>query len=943
MGGMNRNPIVSPLRPGMTPFSDTVFARLLRRLAGAVCHHPRWFVYPQIGLALAGVLYSSAWLKLDMSRSHLVGTNLRQQRIHLKYRKEFPREDELVVVVQSGRMERNRQFVERLAARIAPQTNLFTDLFYKGDLATFGPKALLLVPTHDLEEMRRVLHECRTLIQEFAQAANFDSLFGLVNKQFRTASAADPATTATLVQRIPYLQRLIEQAQQSLLRPGVPPSPGVETLFAGGQQAEQSMYLAFDQGQVYLLTVHPRSEALTPKAIEELRRLIGATQFEVTGVNVGLTGEPVLEYDEMRQAGHDSMAASIVAMVLGSVIFIVAYGQAWRPFKAALCLLLGLGCSLGFTTLAIGHLNILTITFAPMLIGLAMDFGIHFISRYEEEMRNRRTETEAIERATALTGRGIIAGGVTMAVAFLAMALTDFRGIQEMGIISGCGVLLCLIPMMTCLPLLLRRGRQNLLDHQMGPTHQRRLDIEVLWLRHPVLVLGTTLLLCAGATFQFPRVWFDYDLLHLQSQSLPSVVYEKTLIEATGIEATGSSTLHSEVIADSAAQAREYEQKIKRLPSVALVRSAAGYITEDQSRKLELIRSIKGELAAIRFAPMDQSPVKLEQLSVRLYDLAGYLGLAAFLLGDSNPALARQLGSLEGAIGELRFAMLRGQPEIPVQLTLFQQAFFADLHQTLAAIKSQDTTGPLGLRDLPPALHDRFIGATGKYLLQVYARKDLWHHANQREFLQELTTVVPPDQVTGKPSQLYQYSTLLKDSYEQAAVYALIAITLAVLIQFRSLVAVALALLPVVIGTTWLLGWMGLVGIPFNPANIITLPLVVGIGVTNGIQVLNRFAEQQEPSILAKSTGKAVLVSGLTAIAGFGSLMLANHQGIKSLGEVMSAGIAACMVAALMVLPALLRLLTHWGWTLKPDRRRRGNGVETSEAISGVANVARKP
>jgi hypothetical protein len=361
---------------------------------------------------------------------------------------------------------------------------------------------------------------------------------------------------------------------------------------------------------------------------------------------------------------------------------------------------------------------------------------------------------------------------------------------------------------------------------------------------------------------------------------------------------------------------------------VALVRSAAGYITEDQGRKLELIRSIKGELADIRFAPMDQSPVNLEQLSARLYDFAGYLGLAAFLVRDSNPALARQLGSLEGAIGELRFAMLRGQPQIPVQLTLFQQAFFADLHQTLEAIKSQDTTGPLSLRDLPPALHDRFIGVTGKYLLQVYARKDLWSHANQREFLQELGTVVPPDQVTGTPSQLYQYSTLLKNSYEQAAGYALIAITLAVLLQFRSLVALALALLPVIIGITWLLGFMGLTGISFNPANIMTLPLVVGIGVTNGIQILNRFSEQQEPSILAKSTGKAVLVSGLTAIAGFGSLMLANHQGIKSLGEVMSAGIAACMVAALMVLPALLRLLTHWGWTITPNRRHRGNNLE---------------
>jgi len=908
----------------MTAFSDTVFARLLRRLARVVCKHPRWFVYPQILLSLAGVLYALAWLELDMNRSHLLGVNLRQQRVYQKYRKEFPREDELVVVVQSGRRERNRQFIERLAARVASETNLFAGLFYKGDLATFGPKALLLVPTQDLEEMHRILHECRPLIQTFTQAANFDSLFGLVNKQFRTAPAAGPAAAESLVQRIPFLQRLIEQARQSLTRMGMPPSPGVETLFAGGEKAEESIYFAFNQGRVYLLTVEPKSEALMPKAIEELRRLISVTQFEAPGVNVGLTGEPVLEYDEMRQTGRDSMVASVVALVLGSVIFVVAYRQVWRPFKAALCLLLGLGYSLGFATLAIGHLNILTITFAPMLIGLAMDFGIHFISRYEEEMRNRRPETEATERATALTGQGIISGGVTMAAAFLAMALTDFRGIQEMGIIAGCGVLLCLIPMMTCLPLLLRRGRQNLLDHQMGPTHQRRLEIEILWLRHPVLVVGATLLLCAGAAFQFPRVHFDYDLLHLQSQALPSVIYEKTLIEATGIEATGSSSLHSEVVADSAAQAREYEKRIKRLPSVALVRSAAGYITEDQDRKLKLIRAIKDDLAGIQFAPMDQSPVELEALSATLYSLTGYLRLGALLVRGTDPALARQLGSLEGAIAELRVVMLSGQPQIRLQLTRFQQAFFTDLHQTFEAIKSQDTTEPLRSRDLPQTLRQRFIGVTGKYLLQVYAKKDLWHHENQREFLQELELVVPPDRVTGTPSQIYQYTTLLKNSYEHAAVYALIAITLAVWFQFRSLVAVALTLLPVVIGTTWLLGLMGLAGIPFNPANIMTLPLVVGIGVTNGIQILNRFAEEQEPSILAKSTGKAVLVSGLTASAGFGSLMLANHQGIKSLGEVMAAGIAACTLATLMVLPALLRLLMHWGWTLNPVQRHRG-------------------
>jgi uncharacterized protein len=122
--------------------------------------------------------------------------------------------------------------------------------------------------------------------------------------------------------------------------------------------------------------------------------------------------------------------------------------------------------------------------------------------------------------------------------------------------------------------------------------------------------------------------------------------------------------------------------------------------------------------------------------------------------------------------------------------------------------------------------------------------------------------------------------------------------------------SVFLSLLPVAIGTLWMVGLMGLCGIPFNPANIMTLPLVIGIGVTNGIHILNRFAEEKNPSILAKSTGKAVLVSGMTTIAGFGSLIPAEHQGIASLGLVMSIGVATCMAAALTFLPALLNLTT---------------------------------
>jgi predicted RND superfamily exporter protein len=183
--------------------------------------------------------------------------------------------------------------------------------------------------------------------------------------------------------------------------------------------------------------------------------------------------------------------------------------------------------------------------------------------------------------------------------------------------------------------------------------------------------------------------------------------------------------------------------------------------------------------------------------------------------------------------------------------------------------------------------------------------------------------------VTGTPVQLYYYTDLLKRSYEEAALYALAAIVILVFIHFRNLSSVVLALIPVIIGSIWLGGLMGLLDVPLNPANIMTLPLVIGIGVTNGIHILNRFAEEQTPSILAKSTGKAVFVSGLTTIAGFGSLILAKHRGIHSLGAVMAVGVTTCMIAALTFLPALLNL------SLRRDRKRKQPSAENARSTLG--------
>ena len=209
------------------------------------------------------------------------------------------------------------------------------------------------------------------------------------------------------------------------------------------------MYVTFAKGRIYLVTAQAPTEKLNSAAVVRLRQLVAETQTEVPGLNVGVTGEPVLEMDEMAQSQKDTAVAGVVALVLSALIFIYGYQETGRPVKATFCLIIGLGYTLAFATLVIGHLNILTITFLPILIGLAIDYGVHLISRYEEELRHGKSEEAALTKAMVFTGQGIFTGGLTTAGGFLAMGLTNFKGIQEMGIICGGGLVVCMVPMMT--------------------------------------------------------------------------------------------------------------------------------------------------------------------------------------------------------------------------------------------------------------------------------------------------------------------------------------------------------------------------------------------------------------------------------------------------------------------------------------------------------------
>jgi hopanoid biosynthesis associated RND transporter like protein HpnN len=908
--------------------ADSFLARWLGGLAAAISRYPRWFILPQIVLFIGSIAITVAWLQFDTDRDNLVGSNKKYHQNFLQYKKDFPQQDELVVVVESESMEKNRQFVERLGARLetakimAPafpgsrqmvETNLFADVFYKGDMAMMGTKALLFAPEGDLITLRDTLRADLPFIQKFCGTTNLVTFFDLVNTEFRTAPRGTNAQTESLVKSLPALEQILHQGLDCLNRSGTPPSPGVTALFGANDQASAATYITFNHGNIFLVTAHALNNNLNEEAIGRIRQLISDTKQEVYGVNVGLTGESVLEVGEMAQSQRDTTVASIVSLVLCALIFIYGYNETGRPIKATICLLVGLAYTFAFATLTVGHLNILTITFLPMLIGLAIDFGVHLITRYEEELRHGKTEAEALAKAMMFTGQGIIMGALTTAGAFLAMAFTDFKGIREMGIICGGGLLICLIPMMTFLPALLLRGRQNVLDHMIHEDHARE-RLENVWLQRPVMVTIIIAAISLFAALQLNRVTFDYNLLNMQNPHMPAVEYAHKLINSAD-----KSLLFGAVVADNFEEAAQLERKIRALTNeVADVESIAGFLDQNQNEKLHIVSEIKQTVAPLQFGEPDPRPVDIYGLSRTLYSFSGYCGQALNAVGNSDPALARQFVSLQLTIQDFRRAMLSDDDNVIAEhadkLAQFQQALFGDLRDTFALLQRQDDSAPLQIGDIPAALRNRFVGVNGKLLLQVYPKKDVWQRDNQVEFVDALRNALDPKDtnhpvITGTPVQLLEYETLLKDSYITAAWYSLIAIAIMVVFHFRSLIAMVLALIPVGLGTLWLAGLMGWLQIPFNPANIMTLPLVIGIGVTNGIHILNRYAEERTPGILARSTGKAVLVSGLTAIAGFGSLVLAQHRGIHSLGMIMSIGIATCMVAGLTFLPALLNML----------------------------------
>jgi hopanoid biosynthesis associated RND transporter like protein HpnN len=598
-----------------------------------------------------------------------------------------------------------------------------------------------------------------------------------------------------------------------------------------------------------------------------------------------------------------------------------------------LVLALSLGWSLGVVTLTVGHLTIFSMMFASVVIGLGTDYGIYFLFRYREERVLGQTIVGALERTAARSGPAILLGALTAAVAFYILSIAEFRGIRDFGLISGTAILLAFLSMLTVFPavlLLIERwqkaprlrpvpGRRDarLLDMRTSGPSQSQVPALASLVRYPKSIVAATILVTGASLWAAPKVGFDYNLLNLQADGTESVVWERKAAAAAG-----RSVFAALSSAPSLATLEVKQAAFQRLSSVSDVQSALSVLPDQQAEKLAVLRRLATVADSIRPGP--PRALDLQALTRSLVTLQRRMDLAKGKGGPAGPS-EEVLAISRATAGLLQ--RLRGDERGAVEVALgdYQARLAEDFAQQWQRLQRATRPTPITLADLPEELRRKFIGKSGQLLLQVYSRLDLWDRASQERFVDELRTVDPD--VTGQPVVGYESTRLIERTFRLGLAYAFVLVAGIAALMIRRVRETVLAMVPLILGTLWTVALMQVAGLKFNLVNVWALPLIIGSAAEYGVNIVLRYLESPAHGggpRLARSTVMGVVFNGLTTIAGFGSLLVAHHRGVWSLGLLLVIGSAATLAASLIVLPTLVHLA---GEPLQSAADRQGLGT----------------
>lgn len=672
-----------------------------------------------------------------------------------------------------------------------------------------------------------------------------------------------------------------------------------------------------------------------PNAIDEI--ILPAA--EKYGVDAGLTGSIVLGRDKLEAIAEDSFTITILALVGVLVLFMVAFRMVISPILAIITLIFGIIWAMGMAWPLVGTLNMMTSMMSVMLVGLGIDFSIHIIAVYTELRAKGEDILASMVGTLQKSGKGIITGAFTTAIAFMTLIFGETDGMRQFGLVLGVGIIMTMIAALTALPmmLVLREHFWVRLRKQAQAKPPRDISYHFLgasadWLaRRWAFSLVAVVIVVGYLGYRGFQLEMDYDSRNLMQENLKSIELQDRLIEAFDMDPDNAM-----LTATSLDEAQYITERLKtETTTVGVIKSIVDLLPpeSEQEQRRQLVADIGNTVAQARVAQdftnadLTRLQAEVERLEANMMEIQSmaliggqdkvYLK-AGLLVGvvpdESDTALtslhAKLLPSItdvtRGGLTAVRERLdAAGSGDLP-NLRRFHQDFAAAFKPVVVGMAN---TAPLTLESLPEKISSQYVGKSGEhFLIYVYSNQNIWNRAYQDRLVGELKEIDPRG--TGMP---IIYNALLKGMAEDgklAVQLALGLIFLLLLADFRNVWKALLAIIPLVAGVLITMGIMEVSGMMLTFMGFVVIPIIIGIGIDDGVHIIHRYNIEGSAAHRAvfASTGRAVLLTSLTTMVGFGSLAFATFRGLSVLGDNLFIGVGACFVATVLVLPVLAGL-----------------------------------
>jgi predicted RND superfamily exporter protein len=595
------------------------------------------------------------------------------------------------------------------------------------------------------------------------------------------------------------------------------------------------------------------------------------------------------------------------------------------PVLALSNLIVGIIWAVGAAALFVGTLNIMTYMMTVILIGLGIDFSVHMISGFTEGRSLGKPIDVALEETFLKTGKGILTGGLTTSIAFLTLSISSSRGMKELGIVTGVGLLTILVSTFLFLPaLLVLRERRIEKRRQKGKIKKefvtRDISFRTLgnmgkYLSERYLItLLASLLVTAVLIFCATKITFDQNYMNMEPKGLPSITLQDTVLEKFDL-----SMDYALILAESVEESRELAEKLKSFGSVAMTEDISVYFPskEQQEKRIPLINEIRKAIQStrplntFRRDNLDKFLYELERLEMNIMEIQdmAYLGgqdkvdrKCSEIVGQADDPGPRSL------IRDLIRVLERDPAMASVGLREFQKGFAPRFKESVLDMSSVET---LQLGNLPMTVLDRYSNTDRtQFLVTVFPADNIWQDAEfLKRFVGDLERV--NENATGMPPVFRALIEVIGKDGRNAILLALVVVFFVLWVDYRKPGHALMAMIPLTIGVLWMVGLMGLFEIKMTVMNIMGLPMIIGIGVDDGVHIVHRWRIEGKGKItqVISSTGKAILLTSATTMLAFGSLVFSVWPGFASLGVAMFVGVGACFLSTVIVLSGIIGVL----------------------------------